>query len=184
MQFYDQVWRVKQKIMLAINSIHIHAISYRNINAKGIQNIHLSTEIYGRAGGDIQLGTRVTTNRYCSIVSVGGHLIIGDNTYFSAHCAVVCHDSISIGKDCKFGPNVCIYDHDHLYSVKEVLQDDYKTSPIIIGDNCWIGSNVTILRGTSIGEGSVIGAGTTVKGSIPAHSLVMNERKMNIRELQ
>ena len=68
--------------------------------------------VYGRDGGIIKLGRRVTASRYCSIVSVGGNMIIGDNTYLSARCTIVSHDSIIIGKDCMFGPNTCIYDHD------------------------------------------------------------------------
>lgn len=183
MRVYDHILSIKGKIALIINTIHIHIISYRNIDAKGVQNIHRTTEIYGRAGGDVKLGRSVTTSRNCSIVSVGGHVTIGDNTYFSARNTIVSHDSITIGKNCMFGPNTCVYDHDHAFN-SEGIQDGYKTSPIIIGDNCWIGCNVTILRGSNIGEGSVIGAGTIVKGTVPAHSLVTNERKMDICKLQ
>ena len=76
-----------------------------------------------------------------------------------------------------------IYDHDHRYNAKGFSKDEYKTSPIIIDDNCWIGSNVTILRGTHIGTGSVIGAGCVVKGVIPPHSLVRMSNELNIRQI-
>ncbi len=78
-----------------------------------------------------------------------------------------------------FGPGVTIYDHDHIFSDEGILPG-YKQGSVIIDDGCWIAANVTILRDTHIGEGCVIGAGTVVKGNIPPHSLVTNDRGLNI----
>lgn len=81
-----------------------------------------------------------------------------------------------------FGPNVCIYDHDHKYDA-EGFKEGYRTGAIVIEDHCWIGANVTILRGTHIGEGCVIGAGAILKGDIPEHSLVTPNRELIITRL-
>nr|WP_239455236.1 DapH/DapD/GlmU-related protein [Bifidobacterium pullorum] len=52
---------------------------------------------------------------------------------------------------------------------------------ITIGDDCWIGSNVTILDGVTIDRGSVIGAGTLVTRDVPAGSVVIDKREKRIR---
>lgn len=57
-----------------------------------------------------------------------------------------------------------------------------KQKGITIEDDCWIGSNVTILDGVTIGRGSVVGAGTLVTRSIPAGSVVVDKREKAIRE--
>ena len=88
----------------------------------------------------------------------------------------MCREAISIGDNTEFGPNVCIYDHDHDY--KNGLNNElYKTSPVKIGKNCWIGAGVIILRGTVIGDNSVIAAGSIVKDVVPSNSLFYNKRE-------
>ena len=72
-----------------------------------------------------------------------------------------------------------IYDHDHKFG-PEGIRPGYNTAPVVIENDCWIGAGVTILRGTHIGEGCVIGAGSIVKGEIPPHSLVTSDRQLTI----
>ncbi|CUO81375.1 acyltransferase [Clostridium perfringens] len=103
---------------------------------------------------------------------------IGDNTFFNHGCIVVCHDKIIIGKDVQLGPNVLIYDHDHDFRAKNGLKKlKYKTSPVIIGNNVWIGANTVILRGTKIGDNCVIGAGSVVSQNIPSESILIQKRE-------
>ena len=85
-------------------------------------------------------------------------------------------ENIVIGDNCKFGNNVVLVDHDHNYrgcGQYTLENPEFVSSPIQIGNNVWVGANVTILRGTVIGDDCVIGAGTTLKGVIPAHSKVI-----------
>ena len=63
-----------------------------------------------------------------------------------------------------------------------MMVSGFLTSPIIIEDNVWIGSNCTILKGSHIGTGSVIAAGTVIKGKIPPNSIVFNGNKNIIRQ--
>lgn len=100
-----------------------------------------------------------------------GFLNVGDAVFINRNCNIVCRKNIKIGDCCRFGPNVCIYDHDHEYNYSGVT-DSYKLGDIIIEKNCWLGANAVILRDSHIGEGSVIGAGVVIKGCIPPHSLV------------
>lgn len=133
--------------------------------------------------GNVVLGKHFTIKKSAYFAAVGGgKLIIGNDVYFNNNCMVVARDSITIRNHCSFGPNVIIYDHDHNFG-KNGIEPGYQTSPIIIDSNCWIGGNVTILRGTHIGEGCIIGAGSVIKGEIPPYSVVFSNREITIRSI-
>ena len=69
--------------------------------------------------------------------------------------------------NCNIANNVVIVDHNHKIGNNGVI-DGLDCSPIKIGDNVWIGANVTILKGISIGNGSIIAAGAVVNTNIPS----------------
>ena len=55
---------------------------------------------------------------------------------------------------------------------------------VIIGDNCWIGSNVILLKGAHIGDGCVIGAGCVISQTIPANTIVRNDQELFFEEIR
>lgn len=160
----------------------VHKFLNIKIHSK-IYDINLNTRIYGK-NGYVSLGRRVKTSRNVVLVAVNGFLEVGDGCSFSGNCTVVAHEKIIIGKNCLFGPGVKIYDHDHLFDESGVLPDGYRASQITIGEKTWIGANSIILKGTNIGEGCIIGAGTIVRGNIPPHSIVTNDRELIIRPIK
>ena len=82
---------------------------------------------------------------------------------------IVCAEKISIGKETYIGRDVWIRDNNGGHTI---VQTGYTNSaPVIIGDFCWIGSNVVIMKGVTIGDGSVIAANSVVTSNIPPHSL-------------
>lgn len=102
---------------------------------------------------------------------------IGNNVSLNYGDMIVCHEKITIGDNVQLAPNVLIYDHDHDYRAKDGLKKLlYKTSPVEIGSNVWIGANTVILRGTQIGDNCVIGAGSVVKGIIPDGTVFVQKR--------
>lgn len=143
------------------------------------QILRYGTRIFVGKKGLLSIGS-VYTQPNVSISCCDGELIIGRGVSFNRNCVVVCMKKISIGDNCQFGPNVCIFDHDHSYDTNGVSKDTFKCADIIIGNGCWIGSGCIILRGTHIGENSVIEAGVVVKGNIPPNSLVMSSRGSRI----
>ena len=171
------------KLKSLVNILWLKA-RHPTVKTRGMHYIRLGTEIVLLNNGKLEIGNKVATQRRVVLSVVGGEMTIGNNTSFNRNDILICHAKINIGKNCSFGPNVCIYDHDHRYDRNGHEKTKYKTSPIIIDDNCWIGANVTILRGTHIGEGCVIGAGAIIKGDIPAHSLVTSDRKIVIRPIE
>lgn len=112
-------------------------------------------------------------------------LIIGDGVFFNSHCTISCMNSIKIGDNTLFGSNVYIYDNDHNYRDPNSLikNQGYSLLPIVIGENCWIGANVIILKGVTIGANSVIGAGVIVHNDIPENTLIFNKQNLNTRKI-
>lgn len=124
-------------------------------------------------------GIRFRKRFYLSSTS-NSKVIIGNNVFFNNDCSINCREKIVIGDDTIIGENVKLYDHNHRFSKKNRLKSKqgFKTSPIIIGNNCWIGSNVVILKGVKIGDNTVIGAGVVLKHSVGSNMVV--EEKQNL----
>jgi len=158
-------------------------LNRRHIHLEGFQDLSTST-IISLKNGKLRLGTRIKTYPHVSFYVCGGDLSIGKRTTFNCNCMITCRNKISIGERCAFGPNTLIYDHDHKYDYDGFRSDEYNTNPVVIENGCWIGANVIILKGTHIGECSVIGAGTILKGNIPPHSLVYStSRELIIKKI-
>ncbi|MGE4588699.1 MAG: acyltransferase [Acidaminococcaceae bacterium] len=135
-----------------------------------------------RKGCSVWIERGANIAKKCSIkVRKGARLYIGKGVGINSGCIIVAHDNISIGTNTIIAQNVLFFDHDHILSAdKKKENNSYKTEPIIIGNNCWIGAGCIILRGTSIGNNCIIGAGSVVKGIVPANSKFYQKRLNNI----
>jgi acetyltransferase-like isoleucine patch superfamily enzyme len=92
---------------------------------------------------------------------------IGDNTRIHGSC-IHAFERIEIGSNCLIAANCQIFDASgHGTSLKERAASQGKSKPIIIGNNVWIGTGCIILPGTTIGNNSVISAGSVVRGVVP-----------------
>lgn len=131
--------------------------------------------------GQIQIGRNTEFAHGCDFEVHGtGKLSIGAKTYFNRYCIISAHQKIQIGTNCMFGPGVKIFDNNHRFSKKEGVSSSLKTDEIVIGDGCWIASDVIILKGTHIGDHCVVGAGCIVSGDIPNGSLVKNKQSLEV----
>jgi acetyltransferase-like isoleucine patch superfamily enzyme len=108
------------------------------------------------------------------IAHKGKGIHIGDRTGISARAYFAGQGGISIGKDVIMGPNVQIFSENHNFSDLDltIKEQGVTKTPVVIGDNCWIGAGVTILAGVHIGDGCVIAASSVVSKSIPPNSIV------------
>lgn len=108
---------------------------------------------------------------------------IGDNVYANFGLTLVDDGPIFIGNSVLFGPNVMITTTGHPVDPL-IRKATYQFSePVVIEDNVWIGGDVVILPGVTIGENSVIGAHSTVTKSIPANSIALGNPCKVIREI-
>lgn len=103
-----------------------------------------------------------------------GHIEIGDECFFNNYCSIVSQGNVRIGDGSIFGENVKIYDHNHRFNdlTKPIKVQGYSVGTVEIGKHCWIGSNVTILKGAKIGDNCVIGAGSVISGIIESGMIV------------
>lgn len=102
---------------------------------------------------------------------------IGDNSSVSSNCIITCLEKVVIGNNVQLSPNVFVYDHDHDFRAEGGIgAKKYKTAPIEIGDNCWVGCNTVILKGTKLGDNCVVAAGSVIKGNYPAGSVIIQKR--------
>ena len=108
----------------------------------------------------------------------GGELIIGDKCFFNQNVSITCKKKVVIGDRCQIANNVVIVDHDHAGSEN---WGSYVETPVTIGNDVWIGANVVIMRGTTIGDKAVIGAGSIVKGDVPAGKVFYQKRETMIK---
>jgi len=126
----------------------------------------------------------VCFRKYCQVLLCkNGRLKIGKGVFFNNYCSINCLTHIEIGENTIIGENVKIYDHNHKYSFTDKLEierDNFSLGKVIIGKNCWIGSNVTILKGVEIGDNVIIGANCLLYKSIPPNTIVKHSESLII----
>lgn len=111
-------------------------------------------------GKNIRLGARVFVNSGCRFQDQGG---------------------ITIGDDCLVGHNVVIATLQH--DMAPSRRGDLIPSPVVVGRNVWLGANVTVLPGVTIGDDSVIGAGSIVTRDVPARSVAVGSPARVVRSV-
>ena len=142
------------------------------------------TEITLERGAELRIGKNFKMRDGAKIrVRKGAVCIIGDNCSINSNNLIACHRRIDIGNDVMLSPNVQIYDHDHDFRTDGgVKSGKYKTEPIKIGSNVWIGANSVILRDTDIGDNCVIGAGSVISGVFANNLIIKQARNIEISE--
>jgi acetyltransferase-like isoleucine patch superfamily enzyme len=111
----------------------------------------------------------------------GASLRIGDWTVINYGAEIYAAESVSIGNDCMIGEMSAIYDTD-FHETEE--GSGVRTAAIAIGDNVWIGRGAMILPGVSIGDHSIVGAGSIVTADVPPRTVVAGNPARVRRELR
>ncbi len=145
-----------------------------------------STEISLDRGAKLSIGKMFKMRDGAKIrVRKGAECMIGKHTSVNSNNMIVCHAKVVIGNGVQFSPNVQIYDHDHDFRHSDGLNSNhFKTAPVIIGNNCWIGANTVILRGTTLGDNCIVGAGCVIKGEFPAGSVIVQKRETCVKNAE
>ncbi len=98
----------------------------------------------------------------------GPSIIIGENTFIGNHCEFNISKSVKIGNDCLIASGCKFIDHNHGKDANELIcRQQPEEQEIVIGNDVWLGVNVVVLNGITIGSGAVIAAGAIVNKDIP-----------------
>lgn len=166
------------------NSIRYSLLGYfrcKNLIFKYPNLLGYNTRLVVDKTSNIYVGKRVISDGRCSIIAdQNAKIEIGEGVYFNEGMMISSKKSVVIGSDCQFGPNVKIFDNNHCFNKEKGVLSKHNAESIVIGKNCWIASNVVILKGTVIGDNCVIGAGCVVKGNIPPASIVTQGNNLKI----
>ena len=148
------------------------------------------------AGNRLSIGQDSIIQANIRFEDRGGEIRIGDRSYIGKS-DLVCYRSIVIGNDVIMSWGITITDHDSHSLDWEHRKNDVLDwgkgrkdwthvahAPVVIGDRAWIGFNVSILKGVTIGEGAVVGAGAVVSRDVPPYSVAVGNPARQIRELR
>jgi acetyltransferase-like isoleucine patch superfamily enzyme len=153
----------------------------KNLSIGADTIIEDGVEINCLATDGIKFGNRVTIGKNAIIRPsniyggpIGDGLEIGNNSNIGPFNYIGCSGKITIGNNVMLGPRVSIYAENHVFDNPEltIKEQGVKKQFVRIEDDCWIASNVVILSGVTIGQGSVIAAGAVVTESIEPYSIV------------
>ena len=110
---------------------------------------------------------------------------LGKNVYVNSNCIWLDSCTITVGDRTLIGPNCSFYSATHPldYRVRNGTRGPEAGAPISIGEDCWLGGNVTILPGVTIGKGAVVGAGSVVTKDVPPESVVVGNPARVIKEI-
>ncbi|MEU4423853.1 sugar O-acetyltransferase [Actinoplanes sp. NPDC024001] len=113
----------------------------------------------------------------------GFNIRIGNHFYANFDCVMLDGGGITIGDHVLFGPRVGIYTSNHAIDAAERAAGACYAKPVTIGDRVWVGGDVTINQGVSIGDDTIIGSGSVVTRSVPAGVIAAGNPARVLREI-
>lgn len=135
--------------------------------------------------GHIRFGSRVRLDG--SVVPLdlaaweGAVIEIGESSFINYGTSISAHRLVRIGADCNLGTYVIIMDSDY-----HDLADHSRPgpcAPVVIGDRVWLGARTTVLKGVTIGDDTVVGAGSVVVRDLPPRCLAVGVPARVVRKL-
>lgn len=144
--------------------------------AEAERRAELISRLFGKVGSDIEILSPI-------MVDYGSNVTIGDGTFINHGAYLMDGAPITIGSHCFIGPNLGAYTAQHPLAADERNRGFERALPITIEDDCWLGADVCILPGVTIGTGSVIGARSLVTQDVPAGYVAMGSPCRPIRPI-
>ena len=176
---------------------YIRALFYRLISTLSFKDVKafINQPLYLTGNGEVIIGKChlgvypspyfFSTYIHIEARHISASVTMEDGTWLNNNAVIVADKTqIHIGKEVLIGPNVFITDSDfHSLNPNERLSQNYECFPVYISDNVFIGANVTILKGVTIGLNSVIANGSVVNKNVPSNVVVGGVPAKVIREL-
>lgn len=110
-------------------------------------------------GGHLKVGQGLYLSENCLIqVNPEAEASFGECVFMNANSRVIAAKSVEVGDGSMFGPNACVYDHDHVIGRNGVTAN-LVSAPVAIGAHCWIGANSIVTKGVTVASAIAIGGG-------------------------
>ena len=136
---------------------------YNNIKPSDIRKREeIIKKLFGKTGKQIL----VDQNFWCDY---GYNIYVGENFYMNHNCVILDGAKVEFGDNVFIAPNCSFYTAGHPLEVELRNKGLEYAKPIKVGNNVWIGGNVVVLPGITIGDNTVIGAGSIVTKDIPSN---------------
>lgn len=195
--------RLLWRFLTSYRGLRTRADGVLNYTAAALWGVQIGPrcEFYGRVSFERQLGSiirvgpecrfrsrntsnRIGINRPCMISTLfpGAEILIGQRVGMSG-TTVAAAQSITIGNEVLCGANVTITDTDWHGIRPDERRKAGQSAPVVIEKNAWLGLNVVVLKGVTIGENSIISAGSVVNKSIPPNVIAGGMPAAPIRPL-
>lgn len=134
-------------------------------------------KLFASCGTDVEIVPRFRC-------SYGFNITVGDDVYVNADGFLMDDGPITLGSGVRIGPSAVLATALHPIDDHALRRSGAeRTAPIVIGENCWLGSNVTVGAGVTIGRNTVVGAGSVVVRDLPDHVVAVGSPAIPIRDL-
>lgn len=135
------------------------------------KNVHVGDNVLIKEGA-----------RFCSC-NEDAEILIGKNTTIGYHTFIFSSAQITIGDNCLIAPFVYIVDSDHGTDRDKLINlQENISAPIKVGNDVWIGSNASLLKGVNIGDGAIIAANSVVTKDVSPYHIVGGTPARKIKE--
>ncbi len=154
------------------------------MSTESLLSIHPTAQVSALADLEPSLrGTRIVIGAGCRIdsfvkikpVGGSGDVLLGERCYLNSGCVLYSGNGITIGNDVLIAANCTLAPVNHAYRQRDRLIREQGFGPsrggIVIEDDVWIGANSVLLDGSVLHRGCVVGAGSLVRGELPAYSI-------------
>jgi acetyltransferase-like isoleucine patch superfamily enzyme len=115
-------------------------------------------------GGEIRLGRRVRLCRNVELTAIrGARVVVGDGAFIGRGVVVSAHAEVEIGARTLVAEYACIHDNDHaVESLRDGAMPAFVSTPLRVGNDCWIGAHAVLVRSSGMGDRCVLGAGAVL----------------------
>lgn len=171
--FWRKYWRSyppRDKLIAALGLLR-WAMKLPKLDSREPFLIERQVQILKWAGGRIEVGRGARLAMGSKFVC-GGHLSIGSRVVVGPHTVVMCNTTVQIGARSMISWNCSIFDSIGHRMWMQGQDEAEIEAPVTIGDDVWIGPYSIIMKGVTIGENSIVGAGSVVRRDVPPNSLV------------
>lgn len=152
----------------------------QQFNTTDVEEVEKRNSIIKKLFGKVGIKFTIEQNFQCDL---GSNIEVGDNFYAGYNCVILDIAKVIIGNDCMIASNVGIYTAGHSVQPHNRSKNGF-AMPITIGNNVWIGGNSVILPGVTIGDNSIIAAGSVVTKDVGPNVIVAGAPARVLKKLE